>query len=191
MKLKLFPPLVVLLLAASAMAQTGAAPAQVPKMKLAIVDVQAFRESIGELKTKYEKLTVEFQLKYRELDAMQNNIKAKEKVLQENKTLTPQQAQKLNDEYEQMKRDYNRMLEDAQSLAGRREREETEAIYDKLSKFMDQYCTKLGITHVFDAARLRETGLVVYAAAAANITEDFIKEYNKANPAPAATAKQN
>jgi outer membrane protein len=122
---------------------------------------------------------------------MQNNIKAKEKVLQENKTLTPQQAQKLNDEYEQMKRDYNRMLEDAQSLAGRREREETEAIYDKLSKFMDQYCTKLGITHVFDAARLRETGLVVYAAAAANITEDFIKEYNKANPAPAATAKQN
>jgi outer membrane protein len=193
MKLKFFPPLVVLLLlAASAVAQsTGAAPAQVPKMKIAIVDVQAFRESIGELKTKYEKLTVEFQAKYRELDAMQNNIKAKEQVLQENKTLTPQQAQKLNDEYEQMKRDYNRMLEDAQTLAGRREREETEAIYDKLSKFMDQYCTKLGITHVFDAGRLRETGLVVYAAAAANVTEDFIREYNKANPAPAATAKQN
>jgi hypothetical protein len=29
---------------------------------------------------------------------------------------------------------------------------------------------------------------VIYAAATANITEDFIKEYNKAYPAPAGAA---
>jgi Skp family chaperone for outer membrane proteins len=190
MRIRLLAPLAVLLaLGSGALAQTAAPPAQ--KTKVAIVDVLSFRENVTELKARYEKLSAEFQPKYRELDAMQNNIKAKEQVLQENKNLTPQQAQKLNDEYEQMKKDYNRMLEDSQSLAGRREREETEATYEKLSKYMDQYCAKHGITHVFDAGRLRETGLVVYAAAAANITEDFIKEYNKAHPAPAAAAKSN
>jgi len=191
MRPRFFPPLAFVLLvvfAASASAQTGAgAPAS--KMKIAVVDVLAFRESVTELKVKYEKLSAEFQPKYRELDAIQNNIKAKEQVLQQNKNLTPQQGAKLNEEYEQIKKDYNRMLEDSQTLAGRREREETEAIYDKLSKFMDKYCSTHGITHVFDAGRLRETGLVVYAAAAANITDDFIKEYNKAHPAQSAAAK--
>jgi len=70
-------------------------------------------------------------------------------------------------------------------LARRRETEETEAIYDKLSKFLDQYCTKNGITTVFDARRLQETGVVVFANQKANITDDFIKAYNAANPAPA------
>ena len=61
---------------------------------------------------------------------------------------------------------------------------ETEAIYEKLSKFLDQYCSKNGITTVFDARRLQETGVVVYAAPMANVTKDFVTEYNKANPAP-------
>jgi Skp family chaperone for outer membrane proteins len=183
---------VALLLAAPAFAQAPqGAGSQGAKTKIAIVDILAFRDGILELKVKYEKLTGEFQNKYRELDTLQNSLKAKEQVLQENKTLTPAQSQKLTDEYEQMKKEYNRMLEDSQAMAGKREREETEAIYDKLSKFMDQYCAKYGITHVFDANRLRETGVVVYAASTANITNDFIAEYNKANPAPAATAKQN
>ncbi|MBK7601309.1 MAG: OmpH family outer membrane protein [Acidobacteria bacterium] len=73
------------------------------------------------------------------------------------------------------------MLEDSQVTARKREQEETEAIYDKLSKFLDQYCIKYGITSVFDARRLQETNLVVFAAEKANITDDFIKEYNKAN----------
>src|SRR5262245_2940522 len=188
MRTKLFLAFALLLFpAANVLAQApqeagGAAGGPVPKMKIAIVDMLAFREKVTELKLKYEKLTTEFQTKYREIDAMQNNIKAKEKVLNENKNLTPQQATKLNEEYEQLKKDYNRTLEDSQTLAGKREREETEAIWDKLSKFMDQYCAKYAITHVFDANRLRDTGIVVYAAAAANITEDFVTEYNKANP---------
>jgi Skp family chaperone for outer membrane proteins len=180
-------------LCASALAQgpQSAAPAAtgpLPKMKVAIVDVLAFREQIGELKIKYEKLTAEFQPKYRELEALQSSIKAKEQVLGQNKNLTPQQAAKLNEEYEQAQKDFKRTTEDMQALANKRERDETEAIYDKLSKFMDQYCAKNGITHVFDANRLRETGTVVYAVSTANITEAFIKEYNKANPAAGAPA---
>lgn len=193
MKTKISLTLAVMLFAVSGVwAQTAASASggPVPNMKVAIVDVIAFREGITELRAKYEKLQTEFQTRYRELEAMQSKVQSQEKVLNENKTLTPQQAQKLTEEYEQLKREYNRLLEDSQSTAQKREREETEATYDKLSKFMDQYCVKNKITHVFDAQRLRESQIVVYAAAIANITDDFIKEYNKAHPAPAATAKQ-
>ncbi|MFN0087266.1 MAG: OmpH family outer membrane protein [Blastocatellia bacterium] len=193
MKTKISLTLAVMLFAVSGVWAQTAAPASggpVPNMKVAIVDVIAFREGILELRAKYEKLQTEFQVRYRELEAMQSKIQSQEKVLNENKTLTPQQSQKLNEEYELLKREYNRLLEDSQTTAQKREREETEATYDKLSNFMDQYCVKTGITHVFDAQKLRESQIVVYAAAIANITDDFIKEYNKANPAPAATAKQ-
>ncbi len=185
----LFTLVFLLLTAASAFAQATSAPAAVPKPKIAIVDVLAFRDEVLELKAKYDKLQTEFGAKYRELEAMQNSIGQKQKVLEENKALTPQQAQKLADEIEQLKKDYNRSLEDSQATAQRREKEETEAIYDKLSKFLDQYCTKHGITSVYDARRLQETGVVVYVTRTANITADFVKEYNKANPVPATAAK--
>ncbi len=174
----------------SALAQTGGAPGgQVPKMKFGIVDILAFREQIGELKVKYDKLQAEFAPRYQQLESMQTKLAAQEKTLNENTTLTPQQAAKLNEEFELGKKEYQRTLEDSQTMARKREQEETGAIYDKLTKALDQFCAKNGITTVFDARRLQETGIVVYAAAAANITEAFVKEYNAANPAPAAPAK--
>jgi Skp family chaperone for outer membrane proteins len=187
MKMKILFTLAFLLLAApGAFAQAaGAAPS---KVKIAIVDVLAFREEVHELKAKYDKLQNEFAPKYRDLESMQNKIAAQQKVLDENKNLTPQQAQKLTEEVENLKKDYNRTLQDSQDLARKREQAETETIYDKLSKFLDQYCQKNGITTVFDARRLQETGVVVYAAPAANVTKDFVSEYNKANPVQTAAA---
>jgi Skp family chaperone for outer membrane proteins len=182
----------LLLSGSSALAQTPAPPAsgEVPKVKIAIVDVLAFREQVLELKAKYDKLQTEFNPKYRDLEALQNSIAAKQKVLDENKTLTQPQAQKLMDEIEQLKRDYNRSLEDSQSLAQKREKEETDAIYAKLDKSLNEYCAKHGISSVFDARRLQETGIIVYVKLPeANITADFIKEYNKANPVQAAASK--
>jgi Skp family chaperone for outer membrane proteins len=187
MKMKILLTLAFLLLAApGAFAQAaGGAPS---KVKIAIVDVLAFREEVLELKAKYDKLQNEFAPKYRDLESMQGKIAAQQKVLEENKNLTPQQAQRLSDEVEQLKKDYNRALEDSRALAQKREQTETEAIYEKLSKFLDQYCSKNGITTVFDARRLQETGVVVYAAPMANVTKDFVTEYNKANPVQTAAA---
>jgi outer membrane protein len=166
----------------------GAASAQPPKMKVAIVDVVAFREGITELKAKYEKLQTEFAPRYRELESLQTSLAAKEKVLAENKTLTQQQAAKLQEELEEGKKTYQRLVEDSQAFAGKREEEETGQIKEKLSKFLEQYAQKHGITFVFDGRQLQETGIVIYAEAKANITEDFMKEYNKAYPVPAGAA---
>ncbi len=200
MKIKILLTLSLILSAASiAVAQTGGQGAkppagapggQVPKMKVAIIDVLAFREKVTELKARYDKLQTEFAPKYQEIESLQTKLAAQEKTLAENKNLTPQQAQSLNDTFELGKKEYQRKLEDSQVQARKREQEETEAIYDKLSKYLDQYCTRNGITHVFDARKLQETSMVVYAAPSANITDDFIKEYNKANstPSPSASA---
>jgi Skp family chaperone for outer membrane proteins len=159
------------------------------KMKLGIIEIAAFRTEIGELKVKYEKLQAEFEPKQRELGAMQSSMEAKQKALQEGQNLTPQQAAKLQEEIQSLQRELQRKGEDATALAQKREQEETGATYDKISKFLEQYCTQKGISHVLEAGRLRETAMIVYAAPTAFITDDFIKEYNKANPATATAAK--
>ena len=153
MKIKLLLTLAFLLLTAPGAFAQAAGGAT--KVKIAIVDVVAFREEVLELKAKYEKLQNEFATKYRDLESMQTSIANKQQVLQDNKTLTPQQAQKLNEEIEILKKDYNRALEDSRTLAQKREQAETGDIYDKLSKFLDGYCAKYGITSVFDARRLQ------------------------------------
>jgi Skp family chaperone for outer membrane proteins len=202
MRIKLLLTIAVLLIAGSSvLAQTGSAGSgqaakpsggeaggPVPKMKVAIVDSQIFKEKVGELKVKYDKLVAEFQGRSQQLASMQTKLEAQNKTLQESKNLTPQQAQRLSEDIEEQKKLYNRTLEDSQVLARKRELAETDAIYEKLNKFMNEYCAKNGITAVFDLRRLQETRLVVYAAEASNITEDFIKEYNKAYPSAAPPA---
>lgn len=159
------------------------------KAKIGIIDLAAFRTEIGELKVKYEKLQREFEPRQRELETMQSSLEAKQKALQETKTLTAQQGAKLQEDIQSLQKEVTRKTEDAQAMAQKREQEETGATYDKISNFLEQYCTQRGITQVLEAGRLRETSLVVYATPAAFITEDFVKEYNKANPAPATAAK--
>lgn len=189
MKTKLLLTLALVLAATgAAFAQAGGAAAPSAKTKIGVIDVMAFRDGIGELKVKYDKLQAEFAPRYRELESMQNSLAAKEKVLNENQNLTQPQALKLQQELEEGKRVYQRLVEDSQAAAGKREEEETGPIKEKLGKFLEQYCTKLGIAFVFDGRQLQETGVVIYADGKANITEDFIKEYNKAYPAPAGSA---
>ena len=170
-------------------ASPAPAPAADAKTKIGIIEIAAFRVEIGELKAKYEKLQAEFAPRQRQLESLQTSIESKQKVLQEGKTLTPQQAAKLQDEIQGLQTEAKRKLEDSQAEAGKREQAETGATYEKISKFLEQYCTQKGITQVLEASKLRETGLVIYAAATAFITDDFVKEYNKANPVPATAAK--
>lgn len=184
MKIRLSFALILLaLFSLNAFAQDAA------KTKIGIIDIAAFRTEIGELKLKYEKLQTEFAPKQRELESLQTSLEAKQKTLQDTPTLTPQQAAKLQSDIQELQKEGQRKLEDTQALVQKREQDETGATYDKITKFLEQYCGQRGITHVLEAGKLRETAMVVYAAPASFITDDFIKEYNKANPAPAAAAK--
>ncbi len=160
------------------------------KTKIGIIEIAAFRSEVTELKVRYEKLQAEFATVQRDLESMATSIEAKQKTLQESKTLTQQQGAKLQSDIQSLQTEAKRKQEDATAMAGKREQEETGATYEKISKFLEQYCTQKGITQVLEAGKLRESGLVIYAAQAAFITDDFVKEYNKANPVPAAAAKK-
>jgi outer membrane protein len=170
------------------MALNASVPAQ-DKTKIGIIEIAAFRSEIGELKVKYEKLQNEFAPLQRELEGMASSIEAKQKALQEGKNLTPQQAAKLQDDIQSLQKEAQRKQEDGQATAGKREQEETGATYEKISKFLEQYCAQKGITQVLEAGKLRETGLVIFAVPTAFITDDFVKEYNKANPVSPTAAK--
>lgn len=166
----------------------GVAGDKVQPMKIAIIDIYAFRVGINELKVKYEKLEAEFTPRQQQLMSMQNKVQAQEKTLQENKALTPDQARKLAEEVEFGKKDITRSLEDARSTAQKRETQETGAIYDKIGEALKQYCAKNGITHLFDGRKLMESNIIVHIAESANITDNFMNEYNKANPSTGGAA---
>lgn len=201
-----FLSLLILLvgLTASALAQTQAsrpvtsAPATsagpVPMAKIAMLDLGTLRDGVAELKQRYEKLSAEFAKAGNELNSMQTSLEARAKVLSDTSKMTQQQIAKQTDEYAQLKKDFERTQEDYQALAGKREKEETEPVYDKILKFLDTYAKQHGITIVFEATAARESQAIIFRANPVDITQDFIKEYNKAYPvapaAPAATKKQ-
>uniref|UniRef100_UPI00397DE2E3 hypothetical protein n=1 Tax=Salmonella sp. SAL4355 TaxID=3159876 RepID=UPI00397DE2E3 len=61
-------------------------------------------------------------------------------------------------------------------------------VYEKVGKFLEGYCQQRGIVMVLEGSAAQQAGILLFAAQATDITDDFIKEYNKANPAPAGAA---
>lgn len=206
MKTKFLSLLILLLgLTASALAQTQgarpntnaqAAPAPagpVPMAKIAMLDLAVLRDGVAELKQRYEKLNAEFASKGNELTSMQTSLDAMAKVLSDTSKMTQQQIAKKADDYQSLKKELERKQEDYEALANKRAKEETDPVYKKVLEFLDTYSKQRGITIVFEATAARETQAIVFRAEPVDITDDFIKEYNKANPvapaAPAATKK--
>jgi len=206
MKTKFLSLLILLLgLTASALAQTqGARPntnapatpapaGPVPMAKIAMLDLAVLRDGVAELKQRYEKLNAEFASRGNELTSMQTSLEAKAKMLSDTSKMTQQQVAKLSDEYQSLKKELERKQEDYEALANKRAKEETDPVYTKVLGFLETYSKQRGITIVFEATAARETQSIVFRAEPVDITDDFIKEYNKANPvapaAPAATKK--
>jgi outer membrane protein len=92
-----------------------------------------------------------------------------------------------------MKRDYQRKGEDLQADANRAKDRAFEPISGKLGKFAEDYTAKRGIILLVDLANASQAGAIVWFDTRTDVTQDFINEYNKANPvptsAPAAPAK--
>ncbi|MFN7931501.1 MAG: OmpH family outer membrane protein [Blastocatellia bacterium] len=189
----------LLLLATAAFPQTpapkagtaapAAASADLPKPKIAFVNTAAFREFINELKPVYEKLGAELGPRENELQSIKSSIDAKQENLDKNGSkLTPAQARKLQDDIEQLRKEGQRKLEDYQDFAQKREGEMTGAAYNKIMDHLNKYVAEKGITIVFSTLQVADANMIVYMDPKADITQDFIASYNKANPAAAAAA---
>ena len=159
--------------------------------KIAIVNTSAFSSNILELKAKLEGLQSEFDPKRKEVEAVQNKINnLKNQIQNQGSTVNASTRDKWVEEGTEAEKNLKRMVEDYEALAKKRGDEVTTPIYTKIGNFLQQYAQQKGIAMVVDGVAAQQNSILLWAAPTTDITEDFIKEYNKANPAPAGGAKK-
>jgi outer membrane protein len=166
---------------------TAAAGGTGAEGKIALINTAAFREGIQELKLKMDALNVEFDPKNKEMQSLQEQVNnLKNQINTQGSTVQPAVRQQWAEQVAEKEKELRRKEEDYQALAKKRFEEVSGPIYDKIGKFLEQYAQQRGIAMVLEGIAAQQNGVLVYAAQATDITQDFMKEYNKANPAAAA-----
>ena len=160
--------------------------------KIAFINTAAFRIGIGEFKTTLEALNKEFEPQNKELEGLQKQIEdLKNKVQNEGAKAQPSVRDGWIEQGTQLEKTLKRKTEDYQTLFQRRGQEIVGPVMDKINKFFDQYCQQRNIVMVMERQVADSSNLLVWMAPPAEITEDFMNEYNKAHPSstPAAPKK--
>ena len=154
--------------------------------KVAVVNTSVFAEKIGELRQKYELVNNQFKDRYQDLQNLDTQVKQCEQDL---KTKAPQmtadKAAELQSQCEAIKRQAQRKLEDFQSDYNKALDAATRPVRDKLQQFIQNYSVQRSIILIMDLPVAVQSGTIAYWSPTSDITDDFIAEYNKANPVPA------
>ena len=171
---------------ASAGASTGGTGAE---GKLAYINQGKFSSDITELKARLDAFNTELDPKRKEVqgeeDAL-NNLK--NKINTQGATVSAQVRNQWVEEATDKEKALNRKKEDYNQLGQRRLAEIAQPVYDKVTKFLDSYCQQRGIAMVLEVSAAQQAGILIFASQATDITDDFIKEYNKANPSAGGAA---
>ena len=152
--------------------------------KLVYINIGKFGTDINELKVKIDALNNEFESKKKEVQGEEealNNLKTK--INNQGTTVSAQVRAQWIDEATDKEKTLNRKKEDYNQIGQRRLVEITQPVYDKVGKFLEGYCQQRGIVMVLELGAAQQAGIMIFAAQNSDITDDFIKEYNKANPA--------
>ncbi len=167
----------------------SAAAQNVPDGKIVVLNTTAFPNGILELKQKYEQVDNQFKARSQELEAIAQEM---EKIQNEVKTkgnvLPPEKLRELQDRYEALKRDGARKQEDLKNDYEKAVEVATKPVRDKLYQFINNYAAKNTISMVINLAGMAQSGGLAFWDPKADVTEDFISEYNKANPVAGMTA---
>lgn len=186
----LITALALQLLGASAFAQrptTGtpqkAPVAPLPKGKLAVINTGTFQEQVDEFKAKIEALNRQFEPRVKEVQGLADKINALETTLKsQSGVLAAAKVAEMTENLESMKREYQRKREDLEAEAGRVRDKAFEPISAKLGKFAEDYTGKRSIVMMIDISNAVQSGTVLWFDPRSDVTQDFIREYNKANP---------
>jgi len=160
--------------------------------KIAIINTAALRAGIGEFKTTLDALNKEFESKNNELAGLQKQIEdLKNKVQADDGKASPSVRNGWMEQGAELEKTFKRKSEDYQTLFQRRGHEVVDPILDKINKFFDQYCQQRNIVILLERQVAESNNILVWSQPMADITEDFINEYNKAHPSstPAAPKK--
>ena len=184
---------VILAAAASSVAAQQATQAgvggAVPDGKIAVINTEAFPGAISELKVKYEQVNNQYKDRFQKLQTMSEQVKQMENDLRtKQNVLAADKYQELQTNYEDTKRRGTREQEDLNNDVSRALYASTKPIRDKLIQFLQNYSAQRGIVIVIDLAAAAQSGTLAFWNPGVDITEDFINEYNKANPVAGAPA---
>ncbi|MDQ1638145.1 MAG: outer membrane protein [Pyrinomonadaceae bacterium] len=174
-----------------------AAPAQspaqsaatVPESKIALIYSDAFLDAktgIARFSTLVTTLNREFQPRQTELQTMQQRITTLTNEVNQaqaaSSVVDPKSIQAKIDTLEQLKKDYQRKGEDAQTAYNKRKQEIFQPLQDDIGKALEVYAKQRNINVIIDGSAVP----LVYAADSIDITRAFINEFNSKNPATAA-----
>jgi Skp family chaperone for outer membrane proteins len=171
--------------------QAGAAPALLPKGKIAIINSLYFQDNIGEIKSKVESLNRQFEPRMKEIQGLRDRITALETTIDTQRKSGALQATReaeMIEQLEQMKLDYKRRGEDLQAEGNRVSEQSIAPINAKVARFLQEYAQKRGIILLINVANEAQARTVVWFDRRADVTQDFIAEYNKAHPAATGAA---
>ena len=167
---------------------TGPAPAvNLPETKIALVNSDEFNDEktgIVRLVIAMKKVDTEFGPRRTELQTLQAQI---EKATADLAKVGPMQSALINqqqqDKIDQLKKDFQRKGEDAQTAYQKRLQEVLGPVYEEIGKALDGYAKARGITLILDVTKIQG---IVSAADSLDITKAFVTEFNSKNPATAA-----
>jgi Skp family chaperone for outer membrane proteins len=159
--------------------------------KIAIINTAAFSVGIGEFKTTLEALKKEFESQSNELEGLQKQLlELKNKVEKDGPNVQPSVRNGWIEQGTQLEKTLKRKSEDYQTLFQRRGQEVVGPIMDRINKFYDQYCQQRNIIMVLERQVAESSNLLVWNTPIAEITDDFMNEYNKAHPSTPAGPKK-
>lgn len=161
-------------------------PAVIPTGRVAVIDTTQFPKGILEYKKELDKLEAEFQPRTKELETLKTRLDALQKELENAPMMKPEVQQQKVAEYESIKKEAQRKFEDYQTDVGKRSGAVLAPLNEKISRFLQGYATSHNIVVVFDMSQNDTTRLFLAINPDSNVTDDFMKEYNKSNPVAAA-----
>ena len=192
-KFAAFAVTLVAAFALTASAQQPASPAGVtsllPDGKIAVINTQAFPESISELRQKYEQVNNQFKDRYERLKTLDTQLKQMETDIQTKGTaMAPEKVREMQTNFEDMKKRGSRDYEDLRADVNKAIGNSTKPIWDKIGQFMNNYAAQRNIVLILDLPGAAQAGSLAYVSPGSDVTADFIAEYNKANPVAGAPA---
>jgi len=157
----------------------------IPDSKIAVIYSAEFTDAktgIARFAALVNTLNKEFDVKKKELDALQTRATQLNDDIEKTRTVArPDEIQRKVDQLEQLKKDFQRKSEDAQTAYEKRQQDIFQPLQDDIGKALEIYAKAHGINVVIDGSRVP----VVYAADSLDITRAFINEFNSKNPATA------
>ncbi|HZM85625.1 MAG TPA: OmpH family outer membrane protein [Blastocatellia bacterium] len=163
--------------------------AALPDGKVAVINTQVFPGQILELKQKYEQVNNQFKDRFQKLQSLAEQMKTMENDLRtKQNVLSADKYQELQATYAESKKRGEREQEDFNADADKALDIATRPVRDKMTQFLNTYAAQRNIVVVINLAGAAQSGSLAYWNPKLDITDDFIGEYNKANPVAGVTA---